>query len=117
MKEITYRRVGDYYLPNLELPEQPKVTLGHYANLRRKYLKENHRVLYYNLLTKCKLTEHLYEVEQEALMMEETLIKQMAAKEGITESLKASDMIEWVQRMNNVRNRAQEIVLTEVIYA
>ena len=117
MSELTYTMQGDYNLPNLSLPEQPEVTLGRYAQMRRKYLKENHRVLYYNLLTKCKMTEHLSEVEQRATDMEETLMKQMSAKEGLTESLKASDMMTWVKRSNNLRNRVQEIVMAEVIFA
>ena len=117
MSELTYTMQGDYNLPDLTLPEQPEVSLGRYAQMRRKFLKENHRVLYYNLLTKCKLTEHLAETEQRATEMEETLLKQMAAKEGLTESLKATDMMTWVQKMNNLRNRVQEIVRTEVIFA
>jgi hypothetical protein len=108
---------GDYQLPNLTLPEQPEVTLGRYAEMRRKYLKERHRVLYYNLLTKCRLTEHLADVEQRATAMEETLVRQMAEREGVTERLKATDMMAWVRRMNNLRNAAQEIVLAEVIFA
>ena len=117
MNEISYTMQGDYNLPNLAMPEQPEVTLGRYAQMRRRYLKENHRVLYYNLLTKCKLAEHLSETEQRALEMEEMLLKQMSQTEGLTESLKATDMMAWVQRMNNLKNRVQEIVLAEVIYA
>ena len=117
MKEITYTRQGDYELPNLTLPEQPEVTLGRYAQMRRKYLKENHRIVYYNLLTSCKMTEHLAQVEQRATEMEESLVTQMAKAEGVTEKLKATDMMTWVRRMNNIRNRAQEIVQAEVIFA
>ena len=117
MNEISYTMQGDYNLPNLAMPEQPEVTLGRYAQMRRRYLKENHRVLYYNLLTKCKLTEHLAETEQRALEMEEMLLKQMSQTEGLTESLKATDMMAWVQKMNNLKNRVREIVLAEVIYA
>ena len=117
MSEITYTMQGDYQLPNLKLPEQQEVVLGKYASLRRKYLKEYHRVLYYNLLTSCKLEEHLAEVEQRATSMEETLVQQMAEKQGVTERLKAEDMMAWVRKMNNLRNSAQEIVLAEVVYA
>ncbi len=117
MNEISYTRQGDYLLPDLTLPEQPEVTLGRYAQMRRKYLKEQHRVLYYNLLTKGQLTAHLTEVEQRATSMEETLVSQMAEKEGVTESLKSTDMMAWVRRMNNLRNSAQEIVKAEVIFA
>ncbi|NBK79578.1 TnpV protein [bacterium D16-76] len=117
MSEITYTMQGDYQLPNLKLPEQRSVVLGKYASLRRKYLKEHHRVLYYNLLTSCKLEEHLAEVEQRATSMEEILVQQMAEKQGVTERLKAEDMMAWVRKMNNLRNSAQEIVLAEVVYA
>ena len=117
MTELTYTRQGDYELPNLTLPEQPEVTPGRYAQMRRKYLKENHRIVYYNLLTSCKMTEHLAEVEQRATEMEESLVTQMAKAEGVTEKLKATDMMVWVRRMNNIRNRAQEIVQAEVIFA
>lgn len=117
MSKITYTMQGDYQLPNLKLPEQQEMTLGRYANLRKKYLKEHHRVLYYNLLTSCKLEEHLAEVEQRATSMEATLVQQMAEKQGVTESLKAEDMMAWVRKMNNLRNSAQEIVLAEVVYA
>lgn len=117
MSEITYTMQGDYQLPNLTLPEQRSVVLGKYASLRRKYLKEHHRVLYYNLLTSCKLEEHLAEVEQRATSMEEILVQQMAEKQGVTERLKAEDMMAWVRKMNNLRNSAQEIVLAEVVYA
>ncbi|MGI6041259.1 MAG: TnpV protein [Candidatus Alectryocaccobium sp.] len=99
------------------MPEQPEVSLGRYAQMRRKYLKEHHKVLYYNFLTKGKLTEHLAEVEQRATEMEETLLKQMAKQEGLTEQLKATDMMKWVRLMNNLRSRVQEIVKAEVIFA
>ena len=117
MNEIIYTRQGDYELPNLTLPEQPEVSLGRYANLRRKYLKEHHRVLYYNLLTQGKLTEHLAEVQRRAISMEEKLVFQMREKQGVTESLKETDFLAWVRKMNNLRNSAQEIVLAEVVYA
>ena len=117
MNEITYTRQGDYELPNLTLPEQPEVSLGRYANLRRKYLKEHHRVLYYNLLTQGKLTEHLAEVQRRAISMEEKLVFQMREKQGVTESLKETDFLAWVRKMNNLRNAAQEIILAEVVYA
>ena len=117
MSELTYTMQGDYNLPDLKLPEQPEVQLGRYAAMRRKYLKEHHRVLFYNLLTSCKLNEHLSEIEQRAIKMEETLTLEMAAKEELTEQMKAVDMMTWVRRMNNIRNRVQEIVKAEVIFA
>ncbi len=110
MNEITYTMVGDYNLPNLILPEQPEVIQGKWSQMRRTYLKEHHKVQYYNLLTKGILTSHLSEVEQRATELEETLIRQMAEKEGLTEQMKADDMMKWVRLMNNIRNSAQEIV-------
>lgn len=114
--EITYTRQGDYYLPNLTLPEQPQVELGMYAHLRRRFLENQHKILYFNLLTKCKLVEHLADIEQQAFDMEETLVRQMAEQQGVTEALKAQDQMEWVRRMNNIRNAAREIVCEELIY-
>ena len=114
--EITYTRQGDYYLPNLTLPEQPQVELGMYAQLRRKFLENQHKILYFNLLTKCKLVEHLADIEQQAFDMEERIIQQMAEQQGVTETLKAQDQMEWVRRMNNIRNAAREIVCNELIY-
>ena len=117
MNELTYTMQGDYLLPNLTLPEQPKVELGQYAQMRRKYLYRQRRILYTNLLTKGKLTKHLAEIEQTALEMEERLLKQMAAQEGVTEKLKAEDPMKWTRLMNNLRYSAQEIVQAELIYA
>ena len=114
--EITYTRQGDYYLPNLTLPEQPQVELGMYAQLRRRYLENQHKILYFNLLTKCKLIEHLADIEQQALDLEDRIIHQMAKQQGVTEALKAQDQMEWVRRMNNIRNAAREIVCEELIY-
>ena len=114
--EITYTLQGDYYLPNLILPEQPKVKLGYYGQICRRYMREHRRIKYYSLLTKCKLIEHLAQIEQEALELEETLTEQMMKEKGITEQLKAEDQMEWVGRMNNIRNSVREIVLKEVIY-
>ena len=115
MDEIRYTMQGDYQLPNLTMPEQPEVSLGRYAQMRREFLKEHHRVLYYNLLTRGELTQHLAEVEQRASKMEETILNQMAQKEGVTEQMKAEDMMKWVRLMNSLRNSAQEIVCSVVI--
>ena len=117
MAEITYSMVGDYNLPNLKMPEQPNVNLGRWAQMRRSYLRDHHKILYYNLLTKGTLTQHLAEVQQRATEMEETLVRQMAQKEGLTEELKATDKMKWVRLMNNLRNSAQEVVKAEVIFA
>ena len=117
MNEITYTMQGDYLLPNLTMPEQPELSMGRYARMRKKFLKEHHKVRYYNLLTSCTLNEHLNDTERRANELEQKLTEQLAASEGVTESLKAADMMSWVRKMNNIRSRVQEIVLTEIVYA
>ena len=114
---ITYTRQGDYYLPDLTLPEQPQVELGVYAQLRRRFLKQHHKILYYNLLTSCTLVQHLYDTEQAALAMEDNLVRQIAQQRGVTEALKAQDQMAWIRKMNAIRNEAREIVLHDIIYA
>ena len=111
-----YDLKGDYYLPNLKMPPQPELNIGMYGRKRKEFLKKHHRVKYYNLLTSVKLVEHLNDVDLRAREMEERLIKELAEKEGITEQLKADDMMLWVRKMNNIRNRVREIVFNEVIY-
>ena len=116
MTEITYSRQGSYNLPNFLPPQEPEVALGKYALLRRKFLKENRRITYTNLLTSGKLNSHLAEIEQTALSQMDQMVAQMAKTEGVTEELKARDPMKWVQLMNNLRNAAEELVLTELIY-
>ena len=114
--ELTYTNQGGYRLPNLAVPEQPQVRLGKYALLRRSYLKEHRRILFTNLLTSGKLTEHLMEIEKAAQNRMEQVVKAMAAQEGVTEELKARDQMEWVRRMNAIRDSAEEVILRELIY-
>ena len=111
----TYTQQGDYVLPNLILlaENQP---IGIWGQWHARYLKQHHRILYYNLLTSGKLNAHLAEIDQQAEEIFFRLIKQMANCEGVTEQLKAENQMEWVRRMNNIRNRAMEIVYTKVIY-
>ena len=111
----TYTQQGDYVLPNLILlaENQP---IGIWGQWHARYLKQHHRILYYNLLTSGKLNAHLAEIDQQAEEIFFRLIKQMANREGVTEHLKAENQMEWVRRMNNIRNRAMEIVYTKVIY-
>ncbi len=111
----TYTQQGDYVLPNLILlaENQP---IGIWGQWHARYLKQHHRILYYNLLTSGKLNAHLAEIDQQAEEIFFRLIKQMANREGVTEQLKAKNQMEWVRRMNNIRNRAMEIVYTKVIY-
>ena len=114
--KITYTKQGDYNLPNLTLLKQDDREIGVWGERRRHYLKDYHRVLYYNLLTKCKLHDHLADVNEEATEMYDRLVKQLAEKENITEQLKAENQMLWVQQMNNIRDRATEIVNKELIF-
>lgn len=112
----TYKANGDYSLPTLVLPKEEPFEIGVWGQRYKRYLKSNHRVLYYNYLTSGRLYEHLAEVDIRAQKMFPELVKSLAKKEKVTESLKANDMMLWVQKMNNIRNRATEIVNTEVIF-
>ena len=116
MTEITYTRQGDYNLPNLLPPQEEPVPHGKYALLRKKFLKEHRRVTYTNLLTSGKLNSHLAEIQQPAQRRMEQLVAQLAKTQGVTEELKASDQMKWVQMMNNIQNAAEETVLAELIY-
>ena len=113
----TYTQVGDYLLPDLKLPEEEKqANIGVWGMRHKRFLKENHRVLYANLMTSGKLVTYLDDIEQQATSMYLRLVKELAEKENVTEELKATDQMLWVQRMNNIRNRATEIVNAELIY-
>ena len=113
----TYTQVGDYMLPDL-LPaeEEQEANIGVWAMRHKRYLKQNHKVLYYNLLTSGKLNSYLADIEQQAQQLFLRLVNDLAEKENITEKLKTNDMMLWVQRMNNIRNRATESVNAELIY-
>ena len=113
--EITYTLVGDYYLPNLAAPEPPKV--GRWGMLRFSYLRKHREALYTIMLMENTLNSHLEEIDRQAQEMEQQLISQLAQQEGVTEQMKAENQMEWVARMSNIRNRADEIVLNELIYA
>ena len=115
MAEITYSRQGDYNLPNLLPPQEPEVALGKYALLRRKFLKENRRITYTNLLTSGKLNSHLAEIEQTALSRMDQVVAQMAKTEGVTEELKGRGPMKRVQLIYNLRNAAEKTILTELI--
>ena len=114
----TYTQVGDYMLPDL-LPaeEEKEANIGVWGMRHKRYLKQNHKVRYYNLLTSGKINSYLADVEQQAKNLFLRLVKDLAEKENVTEELKASDMVLWVQKMNNVRNRATEIVNAKIICA
>ena len=110
----TYRQEGDYLLPNIEVPESPQI--GMWGQRIQQYLRTNERVLYTTMLIGDTLKVHLEEVDKSAVEMFNQLIVQLKAQEGVTEELKANDQLEWVQRMNNIRNRVSEIVYKELIY-
>lgn len=115
---ISYTLQGDYYLPDLELPtEEKESNIGVWGMRHANYLKQNHKVVYYNLLTSGKLSSYLTEINERAEDMFQQLVKELSEKEDVSEQLKATDSMLWVQKMNNIRNRAREIVSTELIYA
>ncbi len=115
--EITYRRVGDYFIPNLILPpEEVSVTLGKWGMLYKDYLFNNKKVVFSVLLAEGKLYQHCAEIEKQANEMYDLLIEQMKESEGVTEQLKKQDQLEWIKKMNNIQHRANEIVCKELIY-
>ena len=113
----TYTQVGDYMLPDL-LPaeEEKEANIGVWGMRHKRYLKQNHKVIYYNLLTSGKLNNYIADIESQAQHLFSRLVKDLAEKENIAEELKATDMMLWVRKMNNIRNRATEIVNAELIY-
>lgn len=113
---IQYRIQGDYYFPCLELPEQPKVEIGIWGKRHLRYIKQHHKIRYTNLLTSGKLTTYLADIDKQAEELFFRVVKQLSENEDVTEQLKAEDQMIWVQKMNNIRNRATEIVNTELIY-
>lgn len=113
----TYTIQGDYCLPNLTLPPEKERPIGVWGQRRLQYLKQHHKVLYYNLLTSGKLRSHIADVEEEAQSLFLRLVKQYAEREGATEQLKVENPIEWVRKMNNIRNRAAETVCADLIFA
>ena len=113
---VEYRQVGDYMLPDVERTEQKEYQIGVWGQRYRRYLKENRRIIYYNYLTKGTLNKHLAEVDARAEKMFQQLVKSLAEKENVTEKLKAENTFLWIRKMNNIRNRASEILNTEVIF-
>ena len=111
----TYSKVGDYNLPNLVLPQESK-PIGLWGQHHAKYLKQNHKVLYMNLLTSGKLNSYLADVDEQAGDMFSRLVKEYADRQGITEQLKAENSLEWTGKMNNIRACAREIVEKEIVY-
>ena len=114
---IEYTKVGDFYLPNIALPKPRRTgNIGKYGRLRLQYLEEHHKAECMLMRINNELTSHLLDVEDECRTRVESLVEQMAKTEKITEELKANNQLEWVQKMNNIKNRAEEIVLNQIIY-
>ena len=115
-QKLNYVTQGDYCLPCIRTKEQNELHIGVWANRHRQYLKQHHRIRYYNLLTSERLYPYLADIEEQAQTMFSQLVKLLAEKEIVTENLKADNPMLWVQKMNNIRNRAMEIVNSEVIF-
>ena len=113
----TYRQVGDYFIPNITLPDDGEYQIGKYGRMRRSYLKEYRKILYNIYVLEGTLFKHLAEIDQACNERIENIISAMAKQEGVTEALKATNQMEWVRYMNSIRNRAEEIILTELVYA
>ncbi len=112
----TYTQIGDYLLPDLSLPaEKDDRPIGIWGQRRLRYLKQYHKVIYYNLLTSGKLHSHLADTEEQAQQLFLRLVKELAEKEGVTEQLKSADQMTWVQKMNNIRSRVNEFIVKEII--
>lgn len=112
-----YEQQGDYLLPNLIVPEEEQKAIGIWGQRHVRYLKQRHKILYFNLLTSGKLNSYLASIDEQAEDMLSWLVKQMAEKQGITEQLKETNQMLWVGRMNACRNAAAEIVNNELIFA
>ncbi len=112
----TYTPVGEVLLPNLTIAEAEPLSIGKYGRMRKRYLREHRPVLYNNLLMTGKLDQHLTEIDEACEERMEIIVRQMAKRENVTETLKAADQMEWVRRMNSIRSRAEEIVLHELVY-
>ena len=113
----TYTQQGDYLLPNLALPAEKETgNIGVWALRHKRYLKQHHKVLYYNLLTSGKLDSYLADIEEQAQQLFLRLVKELAEKEGVTEQLKSADQMAWVRRLNNIREQAAEVVNAELVF-
>ncbi|MBQ3137877.1 MAG: TnpV protein [Clostridia bacterium] len=116
--KISYRQVGDYKIPNIILPpEQANIIIGKWGMLHKNYLEHNKRGIFMLMVTKCTLWPYLADIDRQANEMYDLLIEQIKEAEGVTEELKEQDQLEWVQRMDNIQQRAREIVCNELIYS
>ena len=114
---LWYELQGDYYIPCLKLPEEEQQPISVWGQRHLKYIKQNRKALYLNLLTSGKLNEYLSDLDKQAEEMFSQLVKQMAEREGVTEKLKADNQMKWIGRMNNIRQRATEVVNEEIVYS
>lgn len=114
-KELTYHSEGNYLLPDLDAPEPPRI--GKYGTMRHKFLRDHHRGIFDGMLLAGTLKNHLEKIDQQANEMMERLTAQYAKEEGVTEQLKTQDQMKWIRCMNGIRNRAEEIVIHDLIYA
>ncbi len=115
--ELTYRKCGDYYIPNLTLRDTKEYSIGKYGWMRRTYLEKHRPFLYHELLVTERLMAHLEEIDTACREQLEVMEKDMMAQESVTEALKAADQMEWVRRCNSIRSRAEEVILRELVYA
>ena len=115
--ELSYRQNGDYLIPDIEMDEQPREIIGKYGMMRKAFLKEHRSGTYNALLLQNRLTEHLLEIDRMAREQVEQTMAQMAQTENVTEKMKAENQMLWIQRMNSIRQRAEETVLNDLIYA
>ena len=115
--KITYTKCGDYLLPNLKLEDKERFNIGKYGLLRLNYIKKYKLGLYFDLLVNDKLNEYLHNIDTTVMEMVQKLIKELAEKENITEELKSSNQMLWIDKMNNIKNIAEEVILKEYIYA
>ena len=116
MIEVTYKQMGDYQIPQVALPKTKQLVQGRFSRMREKYLRENKKGLYEELMLDGKMEEHLGEIEQLAQKMMKEIIMKLAEKNQVNEELKATNQMEWVQEMNSIKNQAEEIVIAELIY-
>ena len=115
--EITYHWEGDYLIPDLKLSDTTEYQIGKYGRMRKRFLEENHRGIYSYMILSETLWKHLAEIDEECNEMMDRIVRQMAKKEGVTEQLKSDDWLCWLQKMNSIRSRAEEIVLHDLVYS
>ena len=113
---IEYVRQGDYYIPNLALPEETEYQIGKYGSLRRTFLKEHHNWFYSTILLQGTLLKHLAEIDETCHSTLKDMMSKMAEQEGVTEQLKATDQMTWVQKMNSIKHRAEDFIMREYVY-